>query len=139
MCKTLIWAVVSYGCESWTLDKETEKRLQAFEMKTLRRMLGLKSQEYRTNESILQETSYTRQLVPNIKKRKLRYVGHISRKDESLEKTIMQGGVEGKRGRGRPRRTWMNDVTEWTSLSVHEVTRKVKNRQEWRKIVKNAA
>jgi exonuclease III len=139
VCKTLIWAVVSYGCESWTLDKESEKRLQAFEMKTLRRMLGVKWQDHRTNESILQETSYTRLLVPNIKKRKLRYVGHISRKDESLEKTIMQGKVEGKRGRGRPRRTWMNDVTEWTSLSVHEVTRKAKDRQEWRKIVNNAA
>jgi len=139
VCKALVWAVVSYGCESWTINKDSEKKLQAFEMKTLRRMLGVTWQEHRTNESILQETNYKRQLVPNIKKRKLRYAGHVCRKHESIEKIIMQGMVEGKRGRGRPRRNWMDDITEWTGLSIQETTWKTKDRQKWREVVRNAA
>ena len=108
-------------------------------MKTLPRMLDVRCQEHTTNESILQETCYTRQLVSNIKKMKLRYAGHVTRKDDSIEKTIIQGMVEGKRGKGRPRRTWMDDITEWTRLSTNEVIKAAKVRQNWRNIVHNAA
>lgn len=139
VCKVLVWTVVSYGCESWTIDKESESKLHAFEMKTLRQMLGISWQEHRTNESILQETGYTRELVSNIKKKKLRYVGHVARKNDSLEKLIIEGMVEGKRRRGRPRKTWIDDVTQWTGLSIKEMIRLAKERTQWRNIVHNAA
>ena len=98
VCKTLVWTAVTYGSEAWTIGKEFEKKLMAFEMKTLRRMLGVKWHDHKTNEAILQETGYTRELVSSVKKRKLRYAGHIHRQDNTLEKTIMQGAVPGKRG-----------------------------------------
>ena len=97
-------------------------------MKTLRRMLGIRWQEHRTNESILQETGYSRQLVNVIKKRKLQYAGHVMRKAESLEKTIIQGSVPGRRGKGRPRKSWMDDLKEWTGLDVQQINKIAINR-----------
>lgn len=108
-------------------------------MKTLRQMLGISWQEHRTNESILQETGYTRELVSNIKKKKLRYLGQVARKNDSLEKLIIEGMVEGKRRRGRPRKTSIDDVIQWTGLSVKEMIRLAKERTQWRNIVRNAA
>ena len=81
--------------------------------------------EHRTNESILEETGYRRELLATIKKRKMTYLGHIMRKDgDNLEKMIIQAAVPGKRGRGRPRKSWLDDVIEWTGLSVEELLKK---------------
>lgn len=139
ICKTLVWSIVAYGSESWTIRKSEEQKLQAFEMKTIRRMLGITWQEHRTNESILQDTGYKRELVKTVKKRKLQYTGHIIRRTNSLEKTIMQGPVPGKRGRGRPRKNWMDDIVEWTGLSAEAIHRVALDRQNWRQVVRNAA
>lgn len=139
LCKALVWPVVSYGSEGWILRKEEEKKLEAFEMKMLRRVLGVTWQEHRTNESILQTTGYVKDLVLSIKRKKLTYAGHVVRSHESLEKVIMQGRVPGKRGRGRPRKSWMDDITTWTGLSAEKVGRAALDRSKWRKVVRDAA
>ena len=139
MCKVMVWPVVTYGSESWVLRKDEEKRLEAFEMKMLRKILGVTWQEHRTNESILEQTGHKKGLLPAVRKKKLTYAGHIARCRDSLEKTIMQGSVPGKRGRGRPRRTWMDDITEWTGLSAEKCERAAVDRPRWRKIVGDAA
>ena len=140
LCKTLAWSVTTYGCESWTIRKEETKKIQAFEMRMLRKVLRIPWTAHRTNESILQETGYTRTLLGSIKKRKLTYLGHIMRKQgDNLEKTVIQGVVPGKRGRGRPRRTWMDDATEWTGMELEQMIKATKDRNKWRRIVYNAA
>ena len=139
LIKALVWSVTTYGGESWTIKKDDEKKLQAFEMKTLRRVLGISWREHKTNESIIQETGYKREFLGLIKQKKLAYAGHVMRKNNSLEKTIVQGMVPGKRNRGRPRRSWMDDITDWSGLSVENVVRTVQDRQKWRMIVQNAA
>src|SRR5687768_11966240 len=96
------------------MKQEDLKKIQAFEMKMLRRILQIPWTAHRTNESILQETGYRKELLGTIKKRKLTYLGHIMRKQgENLEKTVIQGSVPGKRSRGRPRKTWIADIIEW--------------------------
>lgn len=137
--KAIVWSVSTYGSESWTLKNVDEKRLQAFEMKTLRRILGISWREHRTNDSILQETGYQREFLGSIKRKKLTYAGHVMRKVSSLEKTVIQGAVPGQRSRGKPRKNWMNNITEWTGLSIEMMTRTVQDRQAWRRIVQNAA
>lgn len=140
LCKTLVWSVVTYGSESWTLRKEEQRRLEAFEMKMLRKMLQIPWTAHKTNQSILEETGYKQNLLESIKKRKLAYIGHIARKSgENLEKTIMQGSVPGKRGRGRPRKAWLDDATEWTGLKVEGMMRATQDREKWRNIVQKAA
>jgi len=139
LCQVLVWPVATYGSESWVLRKDDERRLEAFEMKILRKILGVNWQEHRTNDSILEQTGHKRGLLLAVKKKKLRYAGHIARATDSLEKTIMQGSVPGKRSRGRPRRTWMEDVTAWTGLSAEACERVALDRVKWKKIVEDAA
>ena len=139
LCKVLIWPVVTYGSEGWVLRKEEEKKLEAFEMKMLRKILGVTWQQHRTNDSILEQTGYAKGLLPAVRKKKLTYAGHIARSGNSLEKTIMQGSVPGKRSRGRPRKTWMDDITDWAGLSAEQCERAAMDRGKWRKIVRDAA
>jgi hypothetical protein len=140
LCRTLAWSVATYGCESWTIRKEDAKKIQAFEMKTLRKVLRIPWTAHRTNESVLKECDSKRELLEAVKKRKLTYLGHMMRKEgENLEKMIIQGSVPGKRGRGRPRRTWIDDATEWTGMRIEEMFRATTDRNRWRKIVHNAA
>ena len=122
LCKTMAWPVATYGCESWTLRKREEKQLEAYEMKMLRRILRVPWTAHRTNDSILQETGYKREFLGFIKKRKLTYLGHtLRKKGDNLEKVVVQGSVPGKCGRGRLRKTWMDDAMEWTGMNVQEV------------------
>ena len=140
LCKALAWSVATYGCESWIIRQEESKKIQAFEMKMLRKVLRIPWTARRTNESILQDTGYKRVLLGNIKKRKLTYLGHIMRKQgDNLEKTIIQGAVPGKRGRGRPRKTWIDDATEWTGMGLEQMMKATSDRIKWRRIVYTAA
>ena len=122
-----------YGCETWTLKAEDQKRISAFEMTTYRKLLRVSWMEHRTNESILEEIQPEQRLLEVVMKRKLKYFEHIIRADY-LPAFICQGYVGGKRARGRPRRRWMDDVMEWTGMSIAECTRKANNREEWRKL-----
>ena len=113
--KALVWPVALYGCESWTLRKNEETRLDAFEMKGLRKILQGSWTAKKTNEWVLNKAGVKRELIDTVKARKLAYYGHTMRKQGScLEKEIMQGTMSGVRRRGRPRTAWMDNIKTWT-------------------------
>ena len=110
--KALVWPEATYGCESWTLIKNEETPLDAFEMKGLRRMLRVSWTAKKTNEWVLNKAGVKRELLDTVKARKLAYHAcHTIRKQGScLEKEIMQGTMPGARRRGRPRTAWMDNI-----------------------------
>ena len=119
LTKALVWPVATYGCESWTLRKNEETRLDAFEMKRLRKILRVSWTEKITNEWVLNKVN--RELLDTVKARKLAYYGHTMRKQGScLEKEIMQGPRPRPRARrrGRPRTAWIDNIKTRTGLSV---------------------
>ena len=131
---------ISYGCESWTLRKNEEALLDAFEMKGLRRILSVSWTAKKTNEWVLNKAGVKRKLLDTVKARKLAYYGHTMRKQGScLEKEIMQGAMPGARRRGRPRTAWMDNIKTWTGLSVEESVRMTEDRDKWRKYVHGVA
>ena len=135
LLKCLVWPVIMYGCEAWTLKKE-EDRLNAAEMWFYRRLLRIKWQDKRTNESILEELSTNRVLLQEINKRKLRYLGHAVRNPKTdLMSTILQGRVEGKRNRGRPQTLYMDNVTAISGLTLAGVMHRSRDREDWRTVV----
>jgi len=136
--RTLIWPVMMYGCESWTIKKRDEERIKAFEMKCIRKILGISWIEKKTNEWVLETAGVERNLLESIKRRKMSYFGHIMRKQgDCLEKEIMQGTVPGARARGKPRKRWMDNMSEWSGLSTERLLRETEDRRGWRGIVHN--
>ena len=108
LLKAIVWPVATYGCESWTVRKNEETRLDAFEMKELRKILWVSWTAKKTNEWVLNKAGVKRELLDTVKATKLAYYGHTMRKQGScLEKEIMQGTMPGARRRGRPRTAWM--------------------------------
>jgi hypothetical protein len=131
---SLVWPVALYGCETWTLRVEDQRRISAFEMTTYRKMLRVSWMEFRTNESILEEIQPERRLLEVVKARKLNYFGHMIRADK-LPAFICQGYLDGKRARGRPnRRRWMDDVKDWTGMAMADCVRTARNREQWRRM-----
>jgi len=121
-------SVATYDCESWTLRKNEETRLDAFEMKGLRKILRVSWTAKKTNEWVLNKAGVKRELLNIVTARKLAYYGHTMRKQGScLEKETMQGTVPGARRRGRPRMAWM-DINMWTGLPVEESVRMTEDR-----------
>ena len=127
--KALVWPVATHGCESWTLRKNEETSLDAFEMKGLRRMLRVSWTAKKTNERIRNKAGVKKELLDTVKARKLAYYGHTMRKQGScLEKEIMQGTMPGARRRGRPRTAWRTTSrrgqdSPWKSQSERQRTR----------------
>ena len=114
-----MWSVAMYCCESWTLRKNGETRLDAFEMKGLRKILWVSWTAKKTNDWVLKKAGVKRELLDTVKARKLAYYGHTIRKQKScLEKEIMQGTMPGARRRGRPRTAWM-DNTNYVDRTIH--------------------
>ena len=113
--------IATYGCESWTLRKNEKTRLEAFEMKGLRKILRVSWTAKKTNEWVLNKAAVKKELLDTVKARKLAYYGHTMRKQGScLEKEIMQGTMPGARRRRRPRTAWTDNIKTWTGLSVEE-------------------
>ena len=138
--KALVWPVATYGCESWTLRKNEETRLDVFEMKGLKKIRRVSWTAKKTNEWVLDKAGVKRELLDTVKARKLAYYGHTIRKQVScLEKEIMQGTMPGARRRRRPRTAWMYNVKTWTGLSVEESIRVTEDRHKWRKYVHGVA
>ena len=128
-----------YGCESWTLRKPDEAKINAFEMKCLRQVLRVSWTAKKTNEWVLNTAGVGRSLLASVKERKLVYFGHVMRKKgDSLEKEIMQGTTPGSRSRGRPKTAWMSNIT-WKGLSVEQLLRAVEDRYQWRLTAHDAA
>src|SRR3984885_7787555 len=139
LLRTLIWPIATYGSEAWTYRKSEIKRIKAFETTSYRRILRIHWTAKKRNEEGLKEVG-GKQLWGEIEKRKVKTFGHIMRKTTNcLEKDIILGETEGSRGRGRPRRMWMDDVMEWTELTLEQVVHAAQQRVFWRRIVHGAA
>ena len=112
LVKAMVFPVVMYGCESWTVKKAERRRIDAFELWCWRRLLRIPWTARRSNQSILKEISPGISLEGMVLKLKLQYFGHLTRRVDSLEKTLMLGGIRGKRRRGRQRMRWLDGITD---------------------------
>ena len=132
--KTYVWSILLYGCETWTITAETKKNLEAAEMWFYRRMLRISWKERRTNESILEETNQERSLINTIRKRQLKFLGHICR-HKGLEFLSLTGKIEGTRSRGRQRITFLDSLSSSvTGNNKDNITllRMTEDRDRWR-------
>ena len=128
LVKAMVFPVVMYGCESWTRKKAESRRIDAFELWCWRRLLRVPWTARRSNQSILKEISPGCSLEGMMLNRKLQYFGHLMRRVDSLEKTLMLGEIGGRRKRGRQRMRWLDGITDlmdreaWRA-AIHEVTK----------------
>ena len=118
LVKAMVFSVVMYGCESWTIKKAEHQRIDAFELWYLRRLLRVPWTAKRSNQSILNEISPECSLEGLLLKLKLQYFGHLMQRTGSLEKTLMLGKIEGGRRRGRQRMRWLDGITDSTDMSL---------------------
>ena len=121
LVKAMVFLVVMYGCESWTVKKPECQRIDAFELWCWRRLLRVPWTARRSNQSILEEISPGISLEGMMLKLKLQYFGHLMRRVDSLEKTLMLGGIEGRRKRGRQRMRWLDDITGSMDVLLSEL------------------
>ena len=133
--EALVLPVVTYGSETWVIGKAEMKKIEAFELWVWRRLPRVPWTSRRTNEWVLGQIKTERSLLNTIRKRQLTYYGHINRADNSLEKLIMQGKIEGKRGRGRPATKWFDNIKTITRRNVYQLNKDTKDRAEWRRQV----
>ena len=118
LVKAMVFPVVMYGCESWTIKKAERQRIDAFELGCQRRLLRVPWTARRSNQSILKELSPECSLEGPMLKQKLQYFGHLMRRVDSLEKTLMLGKIEGRRRRGRQRMRWLDGITDSMDMSL---------------------
>ena len=118
LVKAMVFPVVIYGCEHWTIKKAESQRIDAFELWCWRRLLRVPWPARRSNQSILKEISPDCSLVGLILKLKLQYFGHLMQRTDSFEKTLMLGKIEGGRRRGQQRMTWLDGITNLMDMSL---------------------
>ena len=126
--KAYVWSTLLYGCETWTITTRNMKKLQSFEMWSYRKMMKISWRDKKTNE-VLKLADEQLYIVPTIKKRKITYFGHMIRRN-NIHRLLLEGPMEGKLSRGRPRTEWLTNITEWTGVRYED-------REPWRIMTAN--
>ena len=126
LVRPMVFPVVMYGCESWTMKKVERRRIDAFELWCWRRLLRVPWTARRSNQSVLKEISPEYSLEGLMLKLKIQYFGHLMRITDSLEKTLMVGKIEGRRGRGQQRMRWLDGINDLMDMSLSRLPEKVR-------------